>query len=304
VLEAQRVGVAGASAVPAALINPHRGRSGSARPADLAGARTLWRWAAALRARGLEGGAIRGGVVRVASDARQSRAWSGLEGVRHVAAGTLGAFRLPHGGFVVDDGGWLDPQAWVRALLRAAQSEGARLLEETRAERIEGAARAMRVVTDAGAFPADLVALCLGASDPGELPGVSVRRVAGEVVLTPHAPLPHALAGGVYAAPTATRPAGAPELLAVGGNHREPADAPPRRSDAARLLASVRWALPSVGDEVVTVWTGVRARTDDAEPVVREVAPGVWIVGAFAGRGFLRAASTAEQVVERWAGAR
>jgi glycine/D-amino acid oxidase-like deaminating enzyme len=304
VLEASASGAAGASAAPVALINPHRGRTGSARPADASGARTVWRWAAALGALGLETGATRGGVLRAASDARQARAWARLDHVRHLAPGSLGPFRLPHGGFVVPDGGWLEPASWLPAMARAAGRSGATHVLNARAERIEGTAVEPRVVSSAGTFPADLVVLCLGASDPGDLPSVTVRRVAGEVVLTPHATLPHALAGGVYAAPTpsATR-TGAPSNgphLAVGGNHREGADLAARSEDARRLLDSLRWVLPTVGDEVAAVWTGIRARGADTEPVVRRLAPAVWWVGAFAGRGFLRAASTAEALVAEW----
>jgi glycine/D-amino acid oxidase-like deaminating enzyme len=303
VLEADPRGAAGASGLPVALVNPYRGRTGSALAGDVRGARTAWRWSAALEALGLESGAARRGVVRAASDARQRRSWERLVGVRHVEAGTLGPFRLPHGGFVVDAGGWIDAVAWLRALDDAAEREGVARVLGARAEAIERRGASLAVTSSAGALRADLVALCIGASDPGSLPAVPLRRVAGEVVLTPHPPIPHALAGGVYAAPaprpSASAGAGGP-FLAIGGNHRERSGEPARPEDARRLLSSVRWVLPSVGDEVAALWSGVRARGPVPEPVVREVTPGVWWVGAFAGRGFLRAASTAEEVVTSW----
>jgi glycine/D-amino acid oxidase-like deaminating enzyme len=302
VLEANRTTRCGASAVPAALINPHRGRTATARPGDVAGAAALWRWAAALEARGLRHGAARGGVLRAAGDERQRRAWLTLSEVRQVGAGRFGPFRLPFGGILVETGGWLDPAAWLRALMTAAAHEGATLVEGERAERIEGGAGNRRVVTRGGVFPADLVALCLGAADPGALPAVAIRRVAGDVVLTPHPAVPHALAGAVTAAPAAADGArdGAASYLAVGGNHRVGDERAAPVGGATRLLASVRRVLPSLGDEVAAVWTGVRARGETTEPIVQEVATGVWWVGAFSGRGFLRAAGTAEAVVRRW----
>ncbi len=306
-IDSGRVAAQGASSVPVALVNPHRGRTARASDADLRGAATLWRWADALHARGYAHGARRDGVVRVASDERQRRAWEGLDGVRHVGPGSLGPFRLRHGGFVVDSGGWLDPRAWLAAIVAAAVADGARVHEGERAERIEGVPGCLIVHTTLGATrSADVVALCIGASPPGSLPFVPVRRIAGEVVLTPFGGVPHALAGGVYAAPvdhgpTATGSGGGPHL-AVGGNHREPAEAPIRTEDAESLLTSARWALPTLGDEIRAVWTGVRARGSDPEPIVRQVAANVWFVGAFAGRGFLRAAPIAEDLVQAWTG--
>jgi glycine/D-amino acid oxidase-like deaminating enzyme len=289
VIDGGRVGV---SSLPIALVNPYRGRSGRARPSDLEGARTFWRWAATLEALGLAHGATRSGVLRPASDERQRRAWERLEGVRTVPAGTVGPFRVPHGGFVVDDAGWVDPPSWLRALLVAARAE---VHEGVRAQRLEWGPAGPRVVGDGVALDADIVALCIGASAPGNLPVPATQRIAGEIVITPHAAVPHALAGGAYAAPVAS---GAQEpLLGVGGNHRE-TGAPP--ADPQRLLDSLRWVLPSLGHEVAHVWSGVRARGADGEPVARAVAEGIWWVGAFAGRGFLRAASVAEALVARW----
>jgi glycine/D-amino acid oxidase-like deaminating enzyme len=298
IVEAGTAGRSGASALPAALINPHRGRSGRAHPDDLAGAAAFWRWHEAFTAAGVSA-AVRGGVVRIAADARQARAWGALDGVEALPAGRLGPFRLPHGGFRVRDAGWVDPQAWITALLAAARAGGARLHEGERVERLERRGSGHLVLTASLRVEADIVALCLGATPPGALPGLPYESVAGEVALARHPALPHAVAGAVYAA-AARAPEHGP-VVAVGGNHRPAGSEVDARAEARRLLASLRWALPDLAAEPVDVWTGVRARAEGGTPIIREVAPGTWWVGAFAGRGFLRAASVAEELVRLWA---
>src|SRR5690606_32704899 len=76
-VEHERPG-AGASGVPVALINPHRGRSARASAADLEGARAFWELTAALEREGGVSGARRSGVLRVPDQERQARAWRRL----------------------------------------------------------------------------------------------------------------------------------------------------------------------------------------------------------------------------------
>src|SRR5690606_37867704 len=66
---------AGASAVPAALLNPYRGRTARARPTDLAGLEAFWRLARTLEEEGLDPGARATGVLRVAPSPRQAALW-------------------------------------------------------------------------------------------------------------------------------------------------------------------------------------------------------------------------------------
>ncbi|MDE0099936.1 MAG: FAD-dependent oxidoreductase [Truepera sp.] len=74
-------GRGGASGVPVALLNPHRGRSGRATPSDLEGLAAFWRLCGELEAEGLDPGAHRTGVLRIAHSRRPARAGRGL-GVR------------------------------------------------------------------------------------------------------------------------------------------------------------------------------------------------------------------------------
>jgi tRNA 5-methylaminomethyl-2-thiouridine biosynthesis bifunctional protein len=304
---------AGASGLPLALVNPYRGRSGRARAVDVAGAEALWRWVGALEAAGHSPGAHRTGVLRVASDARQARAFAAIGGVTPVPPGRLGPYRLPHGGFTSPLGGWVDPDRWLAALAGAAAAAGADLRWSCAAAAVERADGGWSLHTAAGErVAADLVALCIGAADPGALPALPVTAVRGEIVITPHPALPYPLAGAVYAGPLGSPArfslAAGPPHIAVGGNHvilaadgRDPrATAPAPEQTAGELLASVRWVLPSVTDEVAALWSGVRARGPDPEPILSELRSGVWWVGAFSGRGFLRAAERAEALVARW----
>src|SRR5690606_10758709 len=113
---------AGASTVPAALINPHRGRSGRARPNDVAGAAAFWRLAGDLEATVGTSGAHRTGVLRLADNPRQARAWQRLEGARWLEPGEVPAdYHAPFGALLVPDGGWLRS-----ATLLAALAEGVR----------------------------------------------------------------------------------------------------------------------------------------------------------------------------------
>ena len=295
-----------ASAVPAALVNPYRGRAGRATLDDRLGAARTWSWAAALAAEGLASGAHPSGVVRVADSARQARSWRGRPGTTSFGPDVepaSGRWRAPHGGIVVPSGGWIDPPRWLAALRRAAEARGARWHDDARVEALErrGDGRwqlRARAAADVAADPFDLVALCLGANPPGALPHVPVAPQPGTVALLPgHLPA-RPLAGAVYAATV-----GSPERYgldprraygAIGGGD------PDRAEDGAGLLAAVTWTLPREPGPLQGNWRGLRARGPDPAPQVEALGPGVWWFGSFAGRGFLRAALEAERLVSRW----
>lgn len=300
-------GMTPASRVPVALLNPHRGRTGRAHPADVAALATTWRWAAELAAAGHAPGAHRTGVVRVADGPRQARAFTDA-GLAALPPGDV-SVRAPHGAFLVPEGGWLDPHGWLAALTAAARAAGARVLEGTAASLLlpapGGGWRVDLAPVPGGAdapprmLVVDQVLLALGAADPPRLVGVSspvpeAARIAGDVVVTDHPAAPLPLAGATYVGPFATpnRP-----VAAIGGHHRSPG--PPTPDVAARLRAAVAWTLPDLAGPGAhdVVWWGVRARRPSGRPEVHVLAPGVRWVGGFAGRGFLAAASVAERVV-------
>lgn len=331
-------GPAGASTVPAALINPHRGRTARATAADLAGAVQFWRLVRELEAEVGSSGAHASGVLRVADNARQARAWQGLAGVEWLEPGEVPPeYHAPYGALVVPGGGWLRPRELLAALVRGAAAHGASVRWGTEflgvtaapstAARQDSAALTARLRSSASEGESRLACRALvvatGAEQPTGLPLPRLELVWGEALVarigvTP--PLP--VAGGVVAAFDAGlalvsgghRPVGVrAETKSAGGrggslagHTAEPEAGPPvARHDLLRALA---WRVPAVAAAanatdkmVVSRWEGVRAKRASGEPVVRRLTPGVHLMLAFGGRGFLRAAAAAAALAERLA---
>lgn len=310
-LTAERLGEGGASAVPAALLNPFRGRSGRAHPDDLAALATTWRWAEELAREGLEPGAHRTGVVRIADGARQARAFASVDGLRPFGPDASPApFRAPHGGAVGPVGGWLEPRRWTAALAASARRAGADLRERHPVRAIAPDDDGWRVTAN-GAQPllGRRLVLATGA-DPWPPawrralgPQPVFERFAGDVLVTSLQAPALPLAGAVYLAPAA---AAGGFRAAVGGHHRPPS--PPEPDTARRLTAALAWAWPplaavataaTAGDGAVSgdlepSWWGVRAHAERNRPQLVALAPGAWWCGALAGRGFLAAAAWAD----------
>lgn len=302
-IEGGALGRQGASSLPAALLNPYRGRSARAHALDLAGLDAVLRLASDLQRDGLPSGLHRSGVLRVASSARRATAWRALarsagEGaqVRWLEPDEVVApYHAPHGALLIERGGWLEPDLHLRSLVAAAGRLGATLLEGWQVTGLEARPGGWRLETSRGAIDGERVVLCPGADPNPALPLPDLERVAGDVIaLEGGPPLPHPLAGAVYA----TRRGGA---VYVGGNHRPAGERDP--SAAGRLREAAGWFVPGLREATIgTVWTGVRARREGNRPLVSEVAPGVWLVGALAGRGFLCSAFLARVVVGRMRG--
>lgn len=296
--EAERMG-AGASRVPVALLNPHRGRSARASDLDLAGLAEMRALDERLRAAGHDGGARFCGVLRLATSARQAQQWraraAGNPGVRWLAPGEVPpAYHAPFGGFLVLEGGWLEPARWLSALADAARAQGAELCEGARVTKLSRRGERWAVATGNGEVLAEQVVLCLGADHLPGTPFAGLERVRGDVVtLSPAPALPYPLAGAVYGVPLARG-------FAAGGNHRDP-DAPDPGAPARVAAGAARFVPALRGAAMVAHWTGVRARRPDNRPLAGELEPGLWALGALSGRGFLAAALLARQLAERLA---
>jgi glycine oxidase len=301
-----------ASALPAALLNPWRGRKGAAHPDDRAGLATVRRWADELASEGLDPGARLSGLLRVPDQERQARAWRDrAEAERDASlawwpsADVPAPYHAPHGALWVADGGWLRPALWLDALGASARAHGATVrfgaevaaLERTgagpwKARGPDGAelcaAAAVAVATGADALPAARV-------DGTAVAWPEWARTRGDVVTLAGGPaFPWPLAGGTYGVSDGDR-------AWIGGGHRPP-DAGPT-DEPERLRDAFAWAVPGLERApVASVWSAVRAKRPDARPDVREMGPGLWTFGAFAGRGFLCAAHEAERWVATWRG--
>lgn len=307
-LERAPNGAGGASGVPVALLNPHRGRSGRASEADLSALQATWTLVAALEAAGHRTGAVRSGVLRIASDSKQARRWAQLPGVNWFGpdavpeAVAASGFHTPFGGFLVPVGGWVEPARYLAALRAAACAHGAVVLAGCDVTAVTRGPEGYTLATSGGVLHAGAVALCVGAHALPTLPAEAaprpdVARVAGETVgLALSTPPAYPLAGAVYGAYVAG-------TFYLGGNHR-PADQDDP-SAPEKLQRAGRWFLPALGGAPQqTLWSGVRAKTEDHRPLVLELSPNLLFAGALAGRGFLAAAALAEGLAEtlraRW----
>lgn len=211
-LERAPAGSGGASAVPAALLNPYRGRSARATGADLAALRATWALVAELEAAGYRTGAVRSGVLRIASSPKQARLWAQRPGVRWFGPDAVpgrvarGGFHTPFGGFVAREGGFVLPSRYLAALRAAAAARGAALRTACEVLAVEAPQRGgpYTLRTAAGPLVADAVALCVGAHALPPLPAGAaappeLTHVAGEVVTFALGALPsYPLAGAVY----------------------------------------------------------------------------------------------------------
>ena len=328
-VEHERPG-AGASGVPVALINPHRGRSARASAADLEGARAFWELTAALEREGGVSGARRSGVLRVPDQERQARAWRRLAQASAAArwlesAEVPAPYHAPHGALLVEGGGWADTRALLSALTAAAQGHGATLRTGTALLSLEaGAGAPVRALLETRA-PGDearrQVVACRAAvvaTGAWQPPGVRLPRFelvwgAALVLDLAGAPTPpYPLAGGAVAAFPGGR------AVITGGHRSVPApDAAPASlpgtpagarpdtgadADPAGLRRALAWQLPLLGSAPeLSRWEGVRAKRPSGEPVARRLCPGVYLMNGFGGRGFLRAASVAARLAERLA---
>lgn len=295
-LDKGRIGAQGASSVPLALLNPNRGRSARASLFDLASLEATWALVSDLEALGLDHGAHKTGVLRVASNARQAKGWQALAGVSWLLPEALsavaGGVHAPFGGVLVPQGGWLEPKKFLAALVGASRRRGAKVYEgcELRALSADGGSYTLH--SSVGEMRANTVVLATGASLTPSLPLPKLERSAGDVIgLETSLRLPCPVAGAVYTGRKGSR-------CYVGGNHR----APEHHDPAApyRLQSAAGWFVPALKEaKLASVWTGVRAKTAGNQPITLELAPGLWFLGCFAGRGFLSAALVTEALAER-----
>ena len=291
-LESGRITQQGASSVPVALLNPHRGRTARASALDKAGLEAITSLAEKLNAEGLDAGVHFPGVLRIASNEKQLKKWQKVE-LKQLGSSDIPApYYAPFGGVLVEKGGWLEPKKFLTALVTSAQRRGAKVIESCSVQDVETSDDGWKVMSSSEGFQADVVVLCVGAAEnPAfDLPGL--ERLAGDVIeLSANITLPYPIAGAVYGMSNG-------RSVFVGGNHRPAGEEDPEA--AARLQKSASWFIKSLKDaDLLSVWTGVRAKREDNQPLVTELCPNLWFYGALAGRGFLCAAYLSRQLAQR-----
>ena len=186
----------------------------------------------------------------------------------------------------------MEPHLLIPALVRSAVGRGAEFIEDFPVERVERSGDSWSVHGEKGTLSAGHLVLCLGAGEVDGVPLPELERIAGDqVTLLTSVDLPYPIAGSVYLA-------GKDGRVWLGGNHRPPGAEDPH---APRLLraSAARLVPPLAEAEVERVWTGVRAKRPDNLPLLEELQPRLWYLGAFGGRGFLTAPLLADRLAER-----
>lgn len=207
------------------------------------------------------------------------------------------AYRSRHyrAGLLDRDGFHLDPLALCRGLAAAAEAAGAALHERAAATALEPAGKGWRVRTQAAEISARRVVLCTSADRPALAPALAraVLPIRSHIVVTE--PLGERLADAVRAAHAvyddrlATgyyRPLPGGRLL--WGGRVDALSWPLSRpgSVAAALRRDLAFVFPQLADvPFAAAWTGAMGFVRHRMPVLRPLAPGLWVATGFGGHG-------------------
>jgi glycine/D-amino acid oxidase-like deaminating enzyme len=300
VIDAGPIGSLGASAVPVALLNPHRGRTARASELDKAGLAAMWEVVKELEQLGLEHGVRQRDILRIASSEKQAKLWQKLEGIQWLGTDDIPkGFHAPFGGMLVK-GGWLEPRKFLNALVVAAKQRNVMVLESQRVNRIKKDPSSRFQVSvdhvnsslksEVQNLTTDVVILCTGVKTIEGLAFPGLEHFTGDVVtFESDVTLPYPIAGAIYGLQHNNQ-------VLIGGNHREELDDP---SAVQQLQKSSSWFIPALKEAyVLSKWTGTRARQEDNQPLFAEIEPNLIFFGALSGRGFLCSSYLAKTLVE------
>ncbi len=296
-LDAGHIGQLGASAVPVALLNPHRGRTARASELDKAGLGAVWEVMSELEHLGLSHGIHKSDVLRIASSEKQAKLWQKLEGVQWLNPVDIPQnYHAPFGGIMIQ-GGWIEPKNFLDALVSAAKLRGVEVIENCKVEKVEKVASGeWRVMSDLST-PHNLqptchtILLCTGATQTQGLPLPSLEYFSGDVIgFESNLDLPYPIAGAIYGLQHQKQ-------LFIGGNHREANQDDP--TAVQQLQKSSSWFIPALKEaKVLSKWTGTRAKQEDNQPLFAEIEPNLIFFGALGGRGFLCSSYLARELVQ------
>lgn len=294
-IDAKEIG-SGASSVPVALLNPHRGRTGRASELDKAGLASMWALKNELEDLGFDSGLHQTGVLRIASSARQAKLWKKSEGVRWLEPPEIPSeYHAPFGSFLVEQGGYAEPRKLLTALVTVAKQRGLRVLEQHHVEKINkrqetGEFEVFPFLLSPFSFP--LVILCPGSSKTFTA-NLGLEYHAGDVVgLEADVQLPYPIAGAIYGASHEG-------IVYMGGNHRDEDDND--EYHLQQLQKSSSWFIPALKNaKRISSWSEVRAKQENNEPLVKMLEPNLYFFGALGGRGFLCAYYLAKMFAENF----
>lgn len=284
-----------ASHAAAGLVNPRMGPHARRAPAAEAERDALIETLAQV---GVPGLFRQTGIVRPARDARQARRFAEADAPNWHSPGAARErwphLASPHGALWVPDGGSVAVPALTRALLDAAERQGA-TVQRARLTGWHPSPHGVRVDTGSDTVEASWLVVAVG--DGGRhLPAVAalgLHRIKGQTVtlarpasLAADGP---AVAGATYAVP-------GPGGVVVGASYEHTfGDVRPDAETGQRLAAAAAAAVPALADCAVLAQTaGVRLTVPEAvapgrRPVVGPIAPGVWVFTGLGSRGLLAA---------------
>jgi gamma-glutamylputrescine oxidase len=189
------------------------------------------------------------------------------------------------------EGFHLDPLALSRGYARATEALGARVFEGSPAVRLERSGTRWRLATPHGAVLAERVVLCQSAYAPRLVPalGRATLPVFTYVIVT--APLEGRHAGVIrapYAVYDNRFATGYYRLLPDGrllwGGRISTREQP--RDLAATMRADLALVYPQLADVAVEyAWSGRMGFARHKMPLIRELAPGLWVNSCFGGHG-------------------
>jgi glycine oxidase len=285
-VDAGRIGEQGASAVPVALLNPHRGRTARASELDKSGLEAVWDVKDELESLRLHHGIHQSDILRIASSEKQAKMWLKLGGVQWLDTDQIpDIYHAPFGGIKIQ-GGWLEPKLFLYALVEASIQRGVRVIENCKVENIQRVSDfSFRVsitslVDEPNHFMASKIILCTGAGYVEGITWPNLEYFSGDVIgFESEVKFPFPIAGAIYGLQHHNK-------VFIGGNHREVNQDDPTAIE--QLQKSSSWFIPALKDaKVISKWTGTRAKRGDNQPLFAELEPNLIFFGALGGRGFL-----------------
>lgn len=199
----------------------------------------------------------------------------------------------------------IHPLNYALALAAAAEKDGARIFEATRALSVDLAGVRKRINTPAARVRANHVVLCANVQLGALMPRVAATLVPITTYVITTAPLGARLdeavryRGGVSDSDRADnhyRIVGGDRLMWSGRATTWIRDA---RHYVRALTTDIKTTYPQLGDVVVdNAWSGTLGNTVHRMPQIGELAPGVWLASGFGGHG-LNTTAMAGNIIAR-----
>jgi gamma-glutamylputrescine oxidase len=189
------------------------------------------------------------------------------------------------------EGFHLDPFALCRGYADAAEARGARLFERTPATSVRRGGGGWRVATPLGEVTAERLVLCQSAYPPRLLPALARATLPVFTYIIVTAPLTGAHAGVIrapYAVYDNRFATGYYRLLPDGrllwGGRISTQEHP--RDLAGVMRRDLALVYPQLADVAVEhAWSGRMGFARHKMPLIRELAPGLWVNSCFGGHG-------------------